>query len=191
MLPGSYRSVPFRLQNAAPRYTVPPGFDHGSVLSFFEGGVMATRQFSRGRYFEDFEPGAVYRHHWGRTITDAENALFSTWTMNVNPIHFNREHARALGYETTPVNPMLVMNVVFGLSVEDLSEKAIAHLGYTIMRRAHEDVDSAVIGDIQQIDNFLDICKAHGLRPRLFLGHVIDAEELVVAEQQPIHHGTL
>ncbi|HJZ87427.1 MAG TPA: MaoC family dehydratase [Polyangia bacterium] len=95
---------------------------------------MATKHFSRGRYFEDFEVGAVYRHHWGRTITEGENALFSTWTMNVNPIHFNREHARALGYETTPVNQMLVMNVVFGLSVEDLSEKAIAHLGYWKMR---------------------------------------------------------
>ena len=95
---------------------------------------MATRQFSRGRYFEDFEPGALYTHHWGRTISEAENALFSTWTMNVNPIHFNREHARAMGYETTPINPMLVMNVVFGLSVEDLSEKAIAHLGYWKMR---------------------------------------------------------
>src|SRR5262249_41178289 len=70
----------------------------------------------------------------GRTITDAENALFSTWTMNVNPIHFNREHALALGYETTPINPMLVMNVVFGLSVDDLAEKAIAHLGDWNMR---------------------------------------------------------
>jgi acyl dehydratase len=98
---------------------------------------MATRTFSRGRYFEDFEIGAVYRHHWGRTLTEAENALFSTWTMNFNPVHFNREHARALGFETTPVNQLLVMNVVFGLSVEDLSEKAIAHLGYWKMRFYH------------------------------------------------------
>jgi acyl dehydratase len=95
---------------------------------------MPERRFVRGRYFEDFEIGAVYRHHWGRTITEAENALFSTWTMNVNPLYFNREHARALGFAQPPVNPLLVMNVVFGLSVEDLSEKAIAHLGYWKMR---------------------------------------------------------
>jgi acyl dehydratase len=95
---------------------------------------MATRHFVRGRYFEDFDIGAVYKHHWGRTITEAENVLFSTWTMNVNPIHFNREHAKAMGYETTPVNPLLVMNVVFGMTVEDLSEKAIAHLGYWKMK---------------------------------------------------------
>jgi acyl dehydratase len=95
---------------------------------------MTVKRFSRGRYFEDFEVGARYAHHWGRTITNAENAMFSTWTMNVNPIHFNAEEAKRRGFETTPVHPLLVMNVVFGLSVEDLSEKAIAHLGYWKMK---------------------------------------------------------
>jgi hypothetical protein len=57
-----------------------------------------------------------------------------------------------------------------------------ADLSDSVMRRAHEDVDSAVVGDVQQIDDFADIRKADGLRPRLFLGHVIDAEELVVTE---------
>jgi hypothetical protein len=55
------------------------------------------------------------------------------------------------------------------------------------MRRAHEDVDSTVIGGVQQINDFLDIPEADGLRPRLFLGHVIDAEELIIAEQYSIH----
>ncbi|MHB1847057.1 MAG: MaoC family dehydratase [Deltaproteobacteria bacterium] len=89
---------------------------------------------SRGRYYEDFEVGARYRHHWGRTITDGEAQLFTTWTMNANPLYFNRVYARSLGHETTPVNPLFAMNVVFGLSVEDLSEQAIAHLGYWNMR---------------------------------------------------------
>jgi acyl dehydratase len=95
---------------------------------------MAERRFVRGRYFEDFAVGAVFKHHWGRTITEGENSLFSTWTMNTNPIYFNREHAKAMGYEATPAHPLLVMNVVFGMTVEDLSEKAIAHLGYWKMR---------------------------------------------------------
>jgi itaconyl-CoA hydratase len=50
--------------------------------------------------------------------------------MNFNPAYFNTEYARTLGYTGIIVNHMLVLNVVFGLSVEDLSERAIAHLGY-------------------------------------------------------------
>ncbi len=74
--------------------------------------------------------GARYPHHRGRTITEGEASLFTTWTMNANPLYFNRVYARSLGHPNTPVNPLLAMNVVFGLSVEDLSEQALAHLGY-------------------------------------------------------------
>lgn len=91
---------------------------------------MAVRKIERGHYFEDFEVGHLFKHHWGRTINEGDNSLFSTVTMNFNPIYFNREYARGLGYQDVVVNHMLVMNVVFGLSVEDLSERAIAHLGY-------------------------------------------------------------
>lgn len=91
---------------------------------------MAVRKIERGHYFEDFELGQVFKHHWGRTITDGDNSLFSSVTMNFNPIYFNREYAQSLGFRDLVVNHMLVLNVVFGLSVEDLSERAIAHLGY-------------------------------------------------------------
>lgn len=84
----------------------------------------------RGRFYEEFQVGDEYRHHWGRTLTEGECALFATWTMNANPLYFNREHARRLGHPAIPASPMLVLNVVFGLSVEDLSEQALAHLGY-------------------------------------------------------------
>ncbi len=88
----------------------------------------------RGRYYEDFAVGDRYRHHWGRTLTEGEAALFSTWTMNYNPLYFNKVYARSLGHPAPPVNPLLAMNVVFGLSVEDLSEQALAHLGYWAMK---------------------------------------------------------
>ncbi len=92
---------------------------------------MAERKTPvRGRFYEDFSVGARYPHHWGRTITEGEASLFTTWTMNANPLYFNRVYARSLGHPNTPVNPLLAMNVVFGLSVEDLSEQALAHLGY-------------------------------------------------------------
>src|SRR5262245_60610464 len=94
----------------------------------------SRRVFQRGRYLEDFEVNAEYRHHWGRTITEGEAAMFTTWTMNANPLYFNKVYAQAHGHSATPVNPLLVMNVVFGLTVEDLSEQALAHLGYWKMR---------------------------------------------------------
>jgi acyl dehydratase len=92
---------------------------------------MSDRKVVRtGRYFEDFAVGETYRHHWGRTLTEGECSLFTTWTMQANPLHFNRVYARSLGHPRCPVNPLLVMNVVFGMTVEDLSEQALAHLGY-------------------------------------------------------------
>ncbi len=91
---------------------------------------MSVRKIERGHFYEDFEIGQVFKHHWGRTVTDGDNSFFSSVTMNFNPIYFNREYAKSLGYRDVVVNHMLVLNVVFGLSVEDLSERAIAHLGY-------------------------------------------------------------
>ena len=88
----------------------------------------------RGRFYEDFTVGAHHRHHWGRTVTDGEASLFTSWTMNCNPLYFNRVYAQSLGHPTTPVNPLLATNIVFGLSVEDLSEQALAHLGYWKLR---------------------------------------------------------
>lgn len=102
------------------------------------GGMeMRRKVIERGRYYEDFSVGDVYPHHWGKTITQAEAVLFSNWTMNANPLHFNQVYARSLGHPEPPLHPLHVMNVVFGMSVEDLSEQALAHLGYWKMRFPH------------------------------------------------------
>ncbi len=95
---------------------------------------MALRKIEHGHYYEDFTVGHVFKHHWGRTVNEGDNSLFTTVTMNFNPLYFNREYARTLGHRDLVVNHMLVLNVVFGLSVEDLSERAIAHLGYEKVR---------------------------------------------------------
>ena len=92
------------------------------------------RTVERGRYYEDFTVGALYQHHWGRTLTDGEAQLFATATMNALPLYFNKLHAQALGHPSVPVHPLFVMNVVFGMTVEDLSEQALAHLGYWNLR---------------------------------------------------------
>ena len=83
----------------------------------------------KGHSFEDFEVGQVFDHHWGRTITAGDNALFSTAMCNWNPMHLNAEYARAHGHADVVVNPMLVLCTLVGLSVEDLSEAGGPFLG--------------------------------------------------------------
>lgn len=83
----------------------------------------------KGTSFEEFKPGRVFVHHWGRTITQADNTIFTTLTLHYNPRYFNAEFARAEGHPDVVVCPMLVFNTVFGLSVQDLSEAGGMFLG--------------------------------------------------------------
>ena len=83
----------------------------------------------RGRVFEDFSVGRVFEHHWGRTIDVSDNTLFCSSTLQINPLYFNEVYARSLGHPSVVVAPMLVFSTVFGLSVEDLSERGGAFLG--------------------------------------------------------------
>jgi len=90
----------------------------------------------RGRWFEEFAPGQRYPHHWGRTVNESESVAFATGTLNTNPLHFNAEYARAHGHPAIPVDPLLAWNIVFGLTVEDLSFKVAGagNLGYPVIR---------------------------------------------------------
>jgi acyl dehydratase len=83
----------------------------------------------KGHSFEEFEAGRRFEHHWGRTLTDADNALFTTATLAYNPLYFNAEYARAEGHPGVVINPMLVLCTIVGLSVEDLSEAGGPFLG--------------------------------------------------------------
>ncbi len=84
---------------------------------------------AKGHQFEDFTEGQVLAHHWGRTLTDGDNALFSTAMCNWNPMHLNAEFAKAHDHPDVVVNPMLVLCTVVGLSVQDLSEVGGPFLG--------------------------------------------------------------
>lgn len=83
----------------------------------------------KGHYFEEFTVGRVFEHHWGRTINDGDNSLFTTLTLCYNPLYFNAEYARAHDHPGVVVNPFLVFTTIFGLSVEDLSEIGGLFLG--------------------------------------------------------------
>jgi len=88
-----------------------------------------AKKWPKGNHYEDFTLGHVYHHHWGRTLNDGDNSLFSTLTLSFNPLYFNAEYARAHGHGGVVLNPMLVFLTVFGLSVEDLSEAGGPFLG--------------------------------------------------------------
>jgi len=83
----------------------------------------------RGTSFEDHVVGRVFEHHWGRTLHGSDNIAFTTQTLAFNPLYFNRDVARAGGHVDEVINPLLVFAVVFGLSVEDLSETGGPFLG--------------------------------------------------------------
>ncbi|MEA2623993.1 MAG: itaconyl-CoA hydratase [Candidatus Binatota bacterium] len=95
---------------------------------------------TKGNRYEDFELGRVFEHHWGRTINEGDNSLFTTLTLSYNPLYFNAEYARAHDHPGVVMNPMLVFLTAFGLSVEDLSEAGGLFLGVdelTFHRPAH------------------------------------------------------
>jgi acyl dehydratase len=83
----------------------------------------------RGNRFEDFTLGRTFTHHWGRTVTQADSHTFSILTLHYNPAYTNDAFAVAHGHPTSPINPLLVFNTVFGLTVEDLSEGGGPFLG--------------------------------------------------------------
>ncbi len=85
---------------------------------------------SYGRYFEDFNVGDVYEHRPGRTITEADNIWFSLLTNNQHPLHSDAEYGAKSEFGRCLVNSCLTLSIVAGLSVADVSQKAIANLGW-------------------------------------------------------------
>lgn len=98
-------------------------------MSDVEAMLQKARKWTKGNGLDDMHVGQVFEHHWGRTLSEADNTQFSTTTLHFNPIYFNAEYAKAHGHPSVVINPMLVFLTVFGLSVEDLSESGGAFLG--------------------------------------------------------------
>lgn len=84
-----------------------------------------------GRYFEDFVVGDHYEHFPGRTITEADNIQFSLLTMNPHPMHCDAAFAAKSEFGRPLVNSGLTLAIVLGMTVNDVSGKAIANLGWT------------------------------------------------------------
>jgi itaconyl-CoA hydratase len=98
---------------------------------------MAAKEGWTGRVFEDFAVGDVYDHRLGRTVLDADNVWFSCLTMNTNPIHVDAEYASRTEFGKPLVNSCLTLALVTGQSVVDLTQNAVANLGWDDVRLPH------------------------------------------------------
>jgi acyl dehydratase len=96
--------------------------------TFDQESREATGARPYGRYLEDFEEGAVYKHWPAKTVTEAEDHLFCLITMNHHPLHVNDEYARQSQQGRNVVVGPLVYSLALGMTVADISGKAIANL---------------------------------------------------------------
>lgn len=87
-----------------------------------------------GNYYEDFEPGRVFKHFPGRTITETDNIWFTLLTLNSHPLHFDREYAARTEFKQPLVNSCLTLSLLTGMSVRDISQNAIANLSWDEVR---------------------------------------------------------
>ena len=88
----------------------------------------ATGAHAYGRYLEEFEVGAVYKHWPAKTVTESDDHLFCLITMNHHPLHLNDVYAAASQQGRNVVVGPLVYSLALGMSVSDVSGKAIANL---------------------------------------------------------------
>ncbi len=89
---------------------------------------------SFGRCYEDFVVGDVYEHRPGRTITETDNIWFTLLTMNTHPLHFDSAYSAKTEFGRPVVNSCLTLSIVVGMSVSDVSQKAIGNLGWNDIR---------------------------------------------------------
>ncbi len=89
---------------------------------------------SDGRYYEQFALGDVYEHRPGRTVTQQDNAWFTLLTMNTHPLHFDENYASGTEFGRPLVASPLTVAILVGMSVSDVSQRAIANLGWKEIR---------------------------------------------------------
>lgn len=83
-----------------------------------------------GRFYEEFEIGAVYKHWPGRTVTEFDDTWFSLMTMNQHPLHIDEHYAQGTQHGQRLVNGTFIFSLAVGMSVADVSGRCIANLEY-------------------------------------------------------------
>ncbi len=99
-----------------------------------ELNAMTVKQGWTGRVYEDFEVGDIYQHALGRTVIAADNIWFTLLTQNTNPIHFDAAYSAQTEYGKPLVDSTFTLALVTGQSVSDVSQNAMANLGWDEVR---------------------------------------------------------
>ncbi|TFD26813.1 MaoC family dehydratase [Cryobacterium cryoconiti] len=116
----------------------------------------------RGLYYEEFDEGARYRHSPGRTVTEADNVLFSTLTMNSQALHLDAAWAATQPFGQRLVNSMFTLSTLVGSSVAQLTQGTIvANLGFGQVTFPHP----LFHGDTLYSDTIVTARRLSGSRP--------------------------
>ena len=102
--------------------------DENHTLITGQAEREASGAHAYGRYLEEFEVGAIYKHWPAKTVTESDDHLFCLITMNHHPLHLNDVYAAQSQQKRNVVVGPLVYSLALGMSVSDVSGKAIANL---------------------------------------------------------------
>ncbi len=83
-----------------------------------------------GSWYEDYQVGDIYKHWPGRTVNEYDDTLFSMITMNHAPLHIDEHYMSGSQFGQRLVNGLFVISLVVGMTVREISGKAIANLEY-------------------------------------------------------------
>jgi len=122
---------------------------------------MANSDGRIGRYLEDFTVGDVYKHPFGRTITETDNIWFTLLTNNSNQMHFNAHYAAQSTFGKYLVNSGLTVAMVLGLSVLDVSQNGMANLSWDEIRLTHP----VFVGDTLYAESIVTDVRESNSRP--------------------------
>jgi len=102
---------------------------------FITGGdYLSVKEGWNGRFYEDFEVGDIYPHPLGRTVTKTDNIYMTLLTQNTNPVHFDDYYSEQTEFGKPLVDSTFTLALVTGQSVTDLSQNAMANLGWDEVR---------------------------------------------------------
>lgn len=105
------------------------------MVSVKKGGyIFFMNAQGIGNYYDDFVVGETIEHSLSKTIFESDNNLFSLLTMNYHPVHTNADYALKQQHGKILVVGTLVFSLVVGITVPDISGKAIANLDYENIR---------------------------------------------------------
>lgn len=91
-----------------------------------------------GKYYDELAVGMILKHKQGRTITEMDNVLFTSLTMNTQPLHLNEDFASQTQFGQRIVNGILTLGLATGLTVAELTEGTlVANLGYENVKHPH------------------------------------------------------